>query len=93
MLDLPLKLSTKTLPLTLRTMVWSQPKDQSFYTTKGQFGGLIYAQLRYPKGETWQPYVEVEGKTKGWVAGNPFLGANFTVRAGISAYLNFKPKK
>ena len=93
LLDLPLKVSSKTLPLTLRTMLWLQPQDQQFYTDKGQAGGLIYAQLRSPKGKTWQPYLEVEGKTQGWVAGNPFLDANFTVRAGVSAYFNFKPKK
>jgi hypothetical protein len=93
LVDLPLKLSNKTLPLTLRTMLWLQPENQQFYTDKGRAGGLIYAQLRSPKGKTWQPYLEVEGKTQGWVAGNPYLDANFTVRAGVSAYFNFKPKK
>jgi hypothetical protein len=93
LLDLPLKLTAKTLPLTVRTMLWLQPKDQMFDTDKGQAGGLLYAQLRSPKTKTWQPYLEVEAKTKGWVAGNPFLDANFTVRAGVSAYFNFKPKK
>jgi hypothetical protein len=93
LLDLPVRLSAKTLPLTLRTMLWLQPKDQQFYTDQGQAGGLIYAQLRYPLSRTWQPYLEVEGKTQGWVAGNPFLPANLTVRAGISAYLNFSPKQ
>ncbi|HEX8576277.1 MAG TPA: hypothetical protein VF677_08290 [Flavobacterium sp.] len=93
LLDLPVNLSDKTLPLTVRAMLWLQPKDQQFYADKGEVGGLLYAQLRYPKGKTWQPYLEIESKSEGWVAGNPFLGANFTVRAGMRAYFNFESKK
>jgi hypothetical protein len=93
LLDFPLQVSAKTLSLTLRSMLWLQPKDQQFYADQGQAGGLLYAQLRYPLSRTWQPYLEVEGKTQGWVAGNPFLQPNLTVRAGISAYLNFSPKQ
>lgn len=91
-IDLPLKLSAKNLPLTLRTMLWLQPKDQQFYTDQGQAGGLLYAQLRYPLSKTFQPYLEVEGKTQGWVAGTPFLTPNLTVRAGVRASLNVHPQ-
>lgn len=89
LLDLPLKFQDKALPLTLRTMVWLQPNNQEFSTNQAQAGGLLAAQLRFPLGKTWQPYLEAEGKTQGWVAGNPYLRPNLTVRAGVSAYINF----
>ena len=64
-----------------------QPKGQSFFATRRQAGGLAGIQIRTGRGRVWQPYVEGEAKTAGWVAGNPFLDANVSVRAGVMAFV------
>ncbi|MFN4081383.1 MAG: hypothetical protein ACK4NS_10825, partial [Saprospiraceae bacterium] len=66
-----------------KAMVWSQPKDQSFASKEGAFGGLLSVRGAYPFGR-WAPFVEVEGKTKGWVMGNVFLDENISLRGGLA---------
>ncbi len=85
--DKPIRVARKPLTLTLRGMAWSQPKDQSFFAEKGQWGGLAGVQVRTGAGKVWQPYVEAEAKTAGWVAGNPFLDASVSVRAGLMVFV------
>lgn len=67
---------------TLRIAGWQQPKNQSFYSEDSQLGGLIGISLAYPK-KKLRPYLDVEWKSAGWVAGNPYLEKNFTFRAGL----------
>jgi hypothetical protein len=71
-------------------MFWMQPDD--FYASKGNAGGLLRVKTAYSMNDQWKIYTTVEGKTKGWVAGNPFLDANFSVRTGIYARLRKKMK-
>lgn len=71
-------------------MFWMQPG--SFYASKGEPGGLLRLKTAYAINNQWRIYTTVEGKTKGWVAGNPFLDANLSVRAGIYARLGKKMK-
>jgi hypothetical protein len=70
------------LLLTSRAMLWSQPENQNFETSKGQFGGLIGLKTQYVA-KMLVPYIEIEAKTKGWVMGNPFLEDNISVNAGL----------
>ncbi|NJL76756.1 MAG: hypothetical protein HC892_18770 [Saprospiraceae bacterium] len=64
-------------------MLWIQPQDQSFTTNKGSLGGLLNFRGSLQLG-TWFPYVELEGKTKGWVIGNVFLGENISLNCGLN---------
>ncbi len=68
-----------------RSMLWAQPKNQSFQTSESSLGGLVGLRGAYEVGEIWFPYLELEAKTKGWVMGNVFLEENISVRAGLSA--------
>ena len=48
LIDLPLKLSAMTLP----TMLWLQPDNQTFFTNKGQ-AGRCSLPITLPLGKTW----------------------------------------
>lgn len=85
--DKPIRVARQPLVLTMRGMAWSQPAEQSFFATKGKPGGLFSVQLRTGSGRVWQPYIEAEAKTAGWVAGNPFLDAKTSVRAGVMVFV------
>lgn len=71
-----------------RAMLWLQPKDQSFTTTKSEAGGLLQLRSNFPFSKTFSMYSELEAKTAGWVAGNPYLTKNLSLRMGI--LLNLK---
>ncbi len=70
-----------------RVMAWTQPDAQQFYTAKQQAGGLVAIKAQYETKSKWMPYFELEGKTKGWVAGNPFLNEKVSLRLGVMAVL------
>ena len=77
------------LPISLsaRASVWLQPKDQRFdesHHTPGVLGAL---RLAYSSSRSFEPYLEFEGKSAGWVASHAYLGANASVRAGLVAML------
>jgi hypothetical protein len=81
--SLKVKLGKKEIPVQARAMAWLQPKDQLFTTTKAEAGGLLQVKGRYPISKTFAVYAELEGKTNGWVAGNPYLDKNLTIRTGL----------
>lgn len=87
LIDKPVRVAKQPLTLTLRGMAWSQPKAQSFFAEKGQLGGLASVQVRTGAAKVWQPYAEAEAKTAGRVAGNPFLDAKVSVRAGLMVFV------
>jgi len=64
-------------------MLWLQPEN--FYDRKAAPGGLLRLQGSYALGSIWRILAVAEGKTKGWVAGNPYLDAKASFRLGISA--------
>lgn len=74
---------SKNLEVTTRGMLWLQPDGQEFYTTKAQPGGLLQLRVGIPFGKTFSAYAETEAKTAGWVAGNPYLKSNVTMRMGF----------
>ena len=79
----PMSLAGQPITLSPRLAVWLQPKDQLFHSTSVTPGGLL--SLRAELGaRRIRPYVEAEAKTAGWVAGNPYLGRNVSVRVGVS---------
>ncbi|HOF16969.1 MAG TPA: hypothetical protein PLF32_04295 [Bacteroidales bacterium] len=66
-----------------RTMLWIQPKEQAFLAKKASFGGMLGFRASYGI-KCWYPYIAVEGKTGGWLMGNPFLEKNISMNMGIS---------
>lgn len=70
------------LRMTPRTLIWVQPNDQSFTTSQGRLGGLLGLRSSYSLG-VFNPYVEIEAKTKGWVMGNVFLEENVSINLGL----------
>ncbi|MGZ5287506.1 MAG: hypothetical protein ACXWB9_09995 [Flavisolibacter sp.] len=78
------KILGKEIALNARAMLWLQPKNQEFRTRSAQAGGLLQVRLSIPVGKTFSFYTELEGKTEGWVAGNPYLENNAGGRFGIS---------
>lgn len=85
--DYPLKIGNKILLTNIRTMAWLQPKDLSFTTSTAELGGLFDVKLKFSATKNMFPYVQVVGKTNGWVAGEVFQEENFSVKAGLSFYL------
>ena len=65
----------------IRLAGWQQPENQLYRDTQKRLGGLIELRILPPMGK-FKPYLDLGYKTKGWVAGNPYLGNNFTFRIG-----------
>lgn len=80
---LKIKTHKKIIPVQARAMAWLQPKDQLFTTKKAEPGGLLQIKGRYPFSKTVSVFADLEGKTDGWVAGNPYLDKNITLRMGL----------
>lgn len=70
-----------------RALIWSQPKAQTFKTDQGGLGGYLGLTLRYAGHRAWLPYLALQGKTAGWMAGVPFLEKNFSAKLGLSLRL------
>lgn len=79
----PIQLGSRQLLADAGVMLWVQPEGESFYAEKGKAGGLLQFRGRYPLSRHLSAYLEVEGKTDGWVAGNPYLDANINLRTGL----------
>ncbi len=82
---LPVGIFGKRLHFSVRTSVWSQPKDQQFYTAESELGGLVAVKLNFPWNRTMETYLEIESKNDGWVAGNVYLEDNTSLRLGLAA--------
>jgi len=81
-----LNLADRPTWLTARAGLWFQPRDQSFSTATIQPGGLLAMRLGYEVTNAFSPYIEVEGKTAGWVAGNVALGESLAFRTGLTLW-------
>lgn len=64
-------------------MLWLQPNG--FHDRKATPGGLLRLQGAYALDRTWRIVAMAEGKTQGWVAGNPYLDAKASFRLGVLA--------
>ena len=66
-----------------RGIAWIQPKNQSFTTKEASLGGMLSIRGSYLIGHCL-PYIELEGKSKGWFMGNVFLEDNISIRCGVN---------
>ena len=79
----PVSLAGRRWLLSSRGAVWLQPRNQEFRTTRARPGALVALTLAPGKARGLRPFVQVEAKTEGWVAGNVHLGPGVNVRIGI----------
>ena len=67
--------------------LWTQPKNQEFKTSSSQFGGKLGLSAETNLGNWARPYINISAKTKGWVAGDVFLGNNFSALMGLKIHV------
>ncbi len=84
LVDFPVLLG---LSLSLRGILWAQPRAQAFDSVSSDAGGLLGLKIEYAQGNFPRPFLDMELKSAGWVAGNVFLGKDFSVKAGLSLRL------
>ncbi len=65
----------------VRLAGWQQPENQLYEDRQKRVGGLLALKLA-PTFKNFTPYLDFSLKTKGWVAANPYLDENFTIRIG-----------
>jgi hypothetical protein len=65
-------------------MLWTQPNNLFFKDTKTRLGGLIQTRSLFLITPKFSVYTEVEAKSKGWVADNPYLKGYVNFRAGLN---------
>ncbi|MBI5538375.1 MAG: hypothetical protein HY898_36970 [Deltaproteobacteria bacterium] len=71
------------LTLGLKASAWLQPENQRFLQSTAAPGGQVAARVGVAVSKLAEPYVEVDAKTAGWVAGNVHLDPAVVVRAGL----------
>ncbi len=76
----------------IRLAGWQQPENLLYYDTNAAFGGLIGAKIYPFQKSQIHPYFEGTLKSKGWVAGHPYLGGNFSFLLGLRIRLKEKVK-
>lgn len=67
----------------LKASIWTQPENQSFFESKSLLGGMLGLSASYPI-KNFRPYLELNSKSEGWVAGNPYLSKNVSARFGFT---------
>jgi hypothetical protein len=83
-----IKVGNKTTFLSTRTMLWTQPQNQQFKTSKSKLGGLLEAKYNYPIYKNVLANIALTVKTNGWVAGNEYLNSNLNFSLGVAMLLN-----
>ncbi len=84
-MNLPLPSSFTRVRVSLLTALWRQPDDQVFDTRKATTGGELAARVDIAFAPPWGFFVEVDGKTEGWVSGSVYLDRNVSGRFGVQA--------
>jgi hypothetical protein len=83
----PLAIGSKTLAVSASASLWLQPCGQRFASTKAQGGGGVSLGVACPLTKRLNWYVECDGKSAGWMAGNAYLGSAFQARTGLTLEL------
>ncbi|MBO9611207.1 MAG: hypothetical protein J7619_00860 [Dyadobacter sp.] len=60
---------------------WQQP--EAFLKEEHYTGGAVHARLFRAISKGFSAYVSLNGKTKGWEMGSPYLGANLSAQFGM----------
>lgn len=73
----------RSLAVSMTLNGWLQPDDQRFFASMPELGGLARLRLDLSGPNTVEPFLEVDGKSRGWAAGVLALEASCSVRLGI----------
>lgn len=76
-----IKLSPK-IESDLQVNYWNQP--ESFFSEKKVNGGFINFESRYSLNNKFSVFVALDGKSKGWMIGEPDLKNSYSLRAGFN---------
>jgi hypothetical protein len=79
----PLTLGEVPVSIAARVALWLQPEDLRYDAAQAAPGGLLSLRWTLASLPPLQPYLEVEGKSAGWVAGNVHLGGQASTRVGL----------
>jgi len=71
------------LVIDARASVWLQPEHLRYDSDRRIPGGLASVRASWGGARTIEPYLEIEAKTGGWVAGDVYLDRNLSVRTGL----------
>jgi hypothetical protein len=66
-----------------KIILWQPPRGHRFEAHGASSGGLFGAGMSYRVNERLVPYVEMVGKSAGWVAGQVELNRNLQSVAGL----------
>lgn len=66
-----------------RVAVWLQPRGQRFRASEAEAGALLCARFDAVAGPWLGVFLELEAKSAGWVAANPWLDPCSAARAGV----------
>lgn len=83
----PTMISGLALKVSGGITLWKQPEALSFYTDQANTGGRLVLRTDLQVSKRFNPYLELEMKSPGWVAGNSYLDSNTSFRAGITYIL------
>lgn len=82
--EYPFQFAQKRILLTARMIADLQPKDQLFASTKAEMVLLGSAQITFKASKIIKPWLCLEAKNRGWIAGNAFMDKNVSVRMGLN---------
>jgi hypothetical protein len=75
--------ASRALSVSMTLNGWLQPAEQRFFTAEPELGGMARLRLDLAGPQTFEPFVEVDGKTAGWVAGVMALDPAYSLRFGV----------
>jgi hypothetical protein len=78
--------------ITPRAFAWRQPENLMFRDGASKLGGLMSVRMDVPLASGWEIYGELESKSKGWVAGNEYLGNSSALRMGFNKVIETKSR-
>lgn len=86
LIDYPISISKLNLFVAPRGMLWLQPEGQQFRTSQASPGGLFSVKITYRINRYLRFFSEMAIKSAGFVAGNPYLVKDFSVRFGLGCW-------
>ena len=84
LIDYPLNWNKNRFLVTSGLGVWTQLKEQNFYTNQAVLGGLFGLTIYQPLSDQWFVFFGGKIKSTGWVAGNVSLDKSITACIGLA---------
>lgn len=80
----PISWLDRSFKISGRLAIWEQPASQEFRASPSAPGALASLTIAYAYSPTFEPYLEIERKSAGWVAGNVYLDPNTSFAMGLN---------